>query len=564
MAERAAVERDPRFEAACRTLWVLVERGGILEERDYLEMVVRFNYVVRFAVKRVGGGVERSAAADWDRDSLGASNPESGLSWAEFRSAIWEAVDVWTEGCDVEEYVALLERLIMATTLERFDGSLTWKPKPEVTFDAYFAVSGDERARAIAAERRGDAGYDLNQRFGAAVFVQRRWLAHREARAAKTIQTHYRKRAGPLVLTPTQTNRLIGRIYAKQIHMLAANRRSKDPVDRALRFDAFCLRFFMAMNGSPERAHAYLKIFITSVEGLLSAGRGDDGRVRAPRAAVFAELVGIRDDHFNGRLFHEYVLKVLAALYTEREATEKLAGQVGDAVPVARTAMRRALWQAMPPALRLSDAVKARVCQAVDGAAVGSDRLKLCDPDQALWNALDLYKAADLWYALRRRRAAHVLGLNVRAYLAREANKKSCSRALETLGRRIADKLDRMDPGFERKFALFERWARPRSSSGPKQRSPLRRRNSVSASGTRRLARACQRRRSFGSRGGAENAHPGLLSPSKLFSGIKISPRRKLDEALWRDLELNGGTDSILFELEKRRKTDIIHALQIQ
>ena len=27
----------------------------------------------------------------------------------------------------------------------------------------------------------------------------------------------------------------------------------------------------------------------------------------------------------------------------------------------------------------------------------------------------------------------------------------------------------------------------------------------------------------------------------------KITPRRKLDEALWRDLELNGGTDSLLF-----------------
>ena len=576
LEKRVAVEKHPRFAALCRALWALVERDGYLERADYLAMVVRFNYVVRLCPKNVG----ESAARDWVLD--GGELCGRGLAYREFVSAVWEAVDVWTETSEVPEYVALLERLIQATTLERFDGALAWRSVKRVRFDAYFAVAGDERKRADAAARRGD-GYDLNERFGAAVFVQRAWIAKRERRAAIKIQTQYRLKAFKFVLTPLQTNQLVGKLYAKQIHLLAANRRSRDPVDRALRFDAFCLRFFKSMNGSAERAHAYLKVFIKSCETVLQGG---DARSSA-RVAVFAELVGIAGDHFNGRLFHEYVLKVLADLYTEREATAKLANAKGNAEPVDMTKMRRALWRAMPEALRRSDAVKARVRQAVAAAAVGRAHDHLCDPDVALSRALGLYKAADLWHALRRKRAASVLGLYVKGWLAAHFDDASRSRLLEDHGRSIAEEAaGTLDPAFAEKLAAFERMAparRPkrRMSCGDLPRKPslarrdARRRGSldglrrklksapVKSASEPRGHRPGHRKRASGFDGKAPN-RAGKLSPGRLFSGVTVSPKRKLDEALWRDLELNGGTGSLLYDLQHKAKGGLLHALQVQ
>ena len=558
MRKRLEVEKDARFQKLCRTLWALVALDGVsLRREEYLEMITRFTCVVQADPRNV----DENAESDW-RNDVG---PKQFLIYDEFQAAVWQLVDVWTETSDVDEYVNMLERLILATTMARFDGSLKWRAKEQVTFDTYFAVGGDERARAEALTRRG-LGQELTKRFGAAVFIQRHWLTRRDNRAATRIQAHYRRRNVNVLLSPGKTNGLIGKIYAKQIHMLAANERAAGRTeDQALRFDAFCLRYFKGLNGSTDRAMAYLKIFLQSVEALVDE-RDARGLPLSPRVAVFAELVGIKSDTFNGRLFMEYVLKVLAALYTEKEATELLAGVDGDAAPVPAAKMRQALWQAMPAALRASDAVKARISQAVDKALVAPRFKRLVDPDLAMFTALDLYKAADLWHALRRKRAASVLGLYARGYVARRREARS-------------------------DHARLSDWGGAIMKDVPVEPKP-RRRGSPAAKKRARPASPQVKSKRPGSGGGENDARPtprdGARKPlapisrkpspksparsrptafDKLCCGITISPRRKIDEALWRDLELNGGTGSLLFDSKlpnKKRPAALLAVLDAQ
>ncbi|KAH8087754.1 PAP fibrillin [Aureococcus anophagefferens] len=467
MAKRLKIEGAPQFQKPCKTLWALVSHDGIqLRKGAYKEMIGRFNRVL---------------------------------------------CDIWTETAEVPEYVALIERLILATTLSRFDGTLYWRDKERVTFDEYFAVGGDERARAEARRRRGE-GQDLTKRFGAAVFIQRHWLTRKDNRMATRIQAQYRRRNISILLTANKTNGIVGKIYAKQIHMLAANARSMTKAgDQALRFDAFCLRYFKGMSGSTERALAYLKIFLNSVDALLRETDAE-GLPLSPRIAVFAEMVGIGVDTFNGRLFHEYVLKVLAALYTEREANELLAGVDGDAAPVPAAKMRAALWQAMPPALRQSDAVKARISQAVDRALV----------------------------APRFKRLAYG-----RVYAQRRREKRAAEERLSSFGARLIKDAPAKPPGrVPKKPSSAGRKKRSRPSSPGERRSrPSSPEDGDPRAGARKVLAPIK----------APNApspisrKPRVKSPSgsiASFCGITISPRKKLDEALWMDLELNGGTDS--------------------
>ena len=47
---------------------------------------------------------------------------------------------------------------------------------------------------------------------------------------------------------------------------------------------------------------------------------------------------------------------------------------------------------------------------------------------------------------------------------------------------------------------------------------------------------------------------------------MTISPRKKLDEALWRDLELNGGSESLMFDSKRqtKRPAALLAALEVQ
>lgn len=285
MAKRLKIEGAPQFQKPCKTLWALVSHDGIqLRKGAYKEMIGRFNRVVHADP----GNAERAAEADWSSDA----GAKQFLLYEQFVHSMWELCDIWTETAEWPEYVALIERLILATTLSRFDGTLYWRDKERVTFDEYFAVGGDERARAEARRRRGE-GQDLTKRFGAAVFIQRHWLTRKDNRMATRIQAQYRRRNISILLTANKTNGIVGKIYAKQIHMLAANARSITKAgDQALRFDAFSLRYFKGMSGSTERALAYLKIFLNSVDALLKEKDGE-GLPLSPRVAVFAEMVGI-------------------------------------------------------------------------------------------------------------------------------------------------------------------------------------------------------------------------------------------------------------------------------
>ncbi|KAH8065907.1 PAP fibrillin [Aureococcus anophagefferens] len=487
MAKRLKIEGAPQFQKPCKTLWALVSHDGIqLRKGAYKEMIGRFNRVVHADP----GNAERAAEADWSSDA----GAKQFLLYEQFVHSMWELCDIWTETAEVPEYVALIERLILATTLSRFDGTLYWRDKERVTFDEYFA---------------------------------RHWLTRKDNRMATRIQAQYRRRNISILLTANKTNGIVGKIYAKQIHMLAANARSMTKAgDQALRFDAFCLRYFKGMSGSTERALAYLKIFLNSVDALLKE-KDQEGLPLSPRVAVFAAMVGIGDT-FNGRLFHEYVLKVLAALYTEREANELLAGVDGDAAPVPAAKMRAALWQAMPPALRQSDAVKARISQAVDRALVAPRFKRLVDPDLAMYTALDLFKAADLWHALRRKRAALVIQAYGRVYARRRREKRAAEERLSSFGARLIKDAPAKPPG--RVLAPIK---------APNAPSPISRK-------------------------------PRVKSPSgsiASFCGITISPRKKLDEALWMDLELNGGTDSLMFNSKlpkSKRPAVLFSALDVQ
>ncbi|KAH8075519.1 PAP fibrillin [Aureococcus anophagefferens] len=513
MAKRLKIEGAPQFQKPCKTLWALVSHDGIqLRKGAYKEMIGRFNRVVHADP----GNAERAAEADWSSDA----GAKQFLLYEQFVHSMWELCDIWTETAEVPEY-------------ER------------VTFDEYFAVGGDERARAEARRRRGE-GQDLTKRFGAAVFIQRHWLTRKDNRMATRIQAQYRRRNISILLTANKTNGIAG--------------------DQALRFDAFCLRYFKGMSGSTERALAYLKIFLNSVDALLKE-KDQEGLPLSPRVAVFAAMVGIGDT-FNGRLFHEYVLKVLAALYTEREANELLAGVDGDAAPVPAAKMRAALWQAMPPALRQSDAVKARISQAVDRALVAPRFKRLVDPDLAMYTALDLFKAADLWHALRRKRAALVIQAYGRVYVQRRREKRAAEERLSSFGARLIKDAPAKPPGrVPRKPSSAGRKKRSRPSSPGERRSrPSSPEDGDPRAGARKVLAPIK----------APNApspisrKPRVKSPSgsiASFCGITISPRKKLDEALWMDLELNGGTDSLMFNSKlpkSKRPAVLFSALDVQ
>ena len=72
------------------------------------------------------------------------------------------------------------------------------------------------------------------------------------------------------------------------------------------------------------------------------------------------------------------------------------------------------------------------------GRALVAPRFKrLVDPDLATYTALDLFKAADLWHALRRKRAALVIQAYGRVYAQRRREKRAAEERLSSFGARL-------------------------------------------------------------------------------------------------------------------------------
>ena len=92
---------------------------------------------------------------DWARDAHGKNDA---MSYDEFADGVFQLVDIWTETCEVGEYVELLRRIIAGMTKPKFallggvdadDGAdglptLVWKKDSEIEYDPFFDDARDE------------------------------------------------------------------------------------------------------------------------------------------------------------------------------------------------------------------------------------------------------------------------------------------------------------------------------------------------------------------------------------------------------------------------------------
>ena len=360
--KRLAVRGHAGFLSLCHDLWALVSFHGELREPAYLEMITRFHAVV-IPPPLDAKAVRASAEADWQRDRHGDS-----LNFAEFCDSLFEAVDVWTESSDAEEYVEILERLVAGAC--KADGcDLAWRPAGDVWFDAA-AFGGGAKPRFASARAIQRVARGFSARLGTS-----EGAARKKKHAAKKKKHHAKSPVRRFAVAEVDAK--IAELFAARVHSLrylAAHPGTKPP-----RFDAFVLEHFVREHGSRDAAKRHLKAFLKACDGLLRENAdglstvdvGDASTPKHARAGLFALASGLTSGApRNARLAEGFIFPVLAAVFEEdaamegllkrREATdaEKLAAAVSSRLPAAAApAVADALAPAVAPRARAPDGV---------------------------------------------------------------------------------------------------------------------------------------------------------------------------------------------------------------
>jgi len=144
--KRRAMKRDPVVLGRIRDLWEVRDMlkdstGEQLPKESFILLMVRLH----FLMVPPPVSLEKALIAadeDWIKDSGGNST----MSYEKFTHSIFELVDIWTESVDLNEYVALLDRIINGVTkLEKSEltRSRIFKDLKEIQFDSTFSQCQD-------------------------------------------------------------------------------------------------------------------------------------------------------------------------------------------------------------------------------------------------------------------------------------------------------------------------------------------------------------------------------------------------------------------------------------
>lgn len=135
LAQRHALKVHPAIVSCMDSFWSVdgmdkkAEQGQPLSltKSGYEEMMLRFYKVLLGSDDEEAG--MKSIQEDWERDTLG----KGWLGRGCFNKAMFELVDMWCEGVDVEEYTTFLTTMLEAVADQsEDDGSLTFKTLTDV------------------------------------------------------------------------------------------------------------------------------------------------------------------------------------------------------------------------------------------------------------------------------------------------------------------------------------------------------------------------------------------------------------------------------------------------
>lgn len=128
--------QSAEFQSLCRDLWRLVRsENDTLGREQYIELVSRFHYIC-CPPPLDEDRVMTSTHQDWANDSGG----EASMDYALFFRAIFQCVDIWTETSRLDEYVALLQRLVEGASVRLEDNRLAFKAKEAIHYDEHFSM----------------------------------------------------------------------------------------------------------------------------------------------------------------------------------------------------------------------------------------------------------------------------------------------------------------------------------------------------------------------------------------------------------------------------------------
>ena len=260
--------------------------------------------------------------------------------------------------------------------------------------------------------------------------VRRSSLSSQVTETTKKVKMNHKVEREAL-LSFEQTNAMIAKCYQAKMQADAAAMRAQrkgKSYEKSVRFDLFVVRFFKRSHGTIGIARRHLRVFVRSIEAMLHADDDDDDAVEKathPRAALFAEIVGVAAASHNARLMPHYLLPVLRNLYPDMMAVARrmTSGDGNTADPVPMHQMVEALENAMPAALRDAE-ILAVLEKTIEPAKIDKRRV---DPDQALWLALPTFKRLDLLLAFRRKRCANVAQDYAKLYLQKRRAQKLTS-----------------------------------------------------------------------------------------------------------------------------------------
>ena len=327
---RSLVKRSEDVVKLVRDLWsvVIVDDKFVIEEAEYLIMMQKFHLVIVPRWSYIESDLLSIAKSDWNRDR----GTENNLNFERFFASIWELVDTWCETADEQEYVAMLQRLIGATTTAGTSKEKTWKPDEEIEYDPFFSF--DNQLSKTEETSSGDGtpnGVAMrNKRQKDKVCEKSKQRNNFRMPLASNSTSYLPTKKCCKLVSMIYSKKVLSDIFTEKTRFIQSNSK--------VNFDNFVIKLFLLQGGTRGIARRNLRAFTRSLEHHTNSGDTH------PRLKVFQALAGLNASHYDAELLEKFAAPVLRSV----SASTQLEKFLGDGSQPVLVEKKRFLKAAIP------------------------------------------------------------------------------------------------------------------------------------------------------------------------------------------------------------------------
>ena len=260
------------------------DAAGTLGKKTYTDMLIKMHYLVMPVDQVDPQQAKVNAEVDWSNDTNGGGD-DARMSWDLFFPAMFQIADTWSNSTDLNEYVAILQRVLVGITSE-VDRKRKMKTLDQIKHDQFFQKSAK--------------------------------------RKYKSFMNHMVKKKKKLNrLSKSATHVAIGKLYHAKI---VEDEKNKKKGIKCTRFDKFIFAHYMKKYGTKKLARRQTKRLVASI---MHYGH------KEKRFRLFGKLAGIRTRPVEGEQIEfeydpmfcsDYFLPLLSYLMNVKDVERNFSG----------------------------------------------------------------------------------------------------------------------------------------------------------------------------------------------------------------------------------------------